>query len=83
MNITINERLVLPLQKRPVLKGYEEYDDLPDDAIVQAYSSEEIISEKVVALADRARNELRDLYDVWYLTELENMDLAALIQAHQ
>jgi hypothetical protein len=79
VDITINERLVLPLQKRPVLKGYEEYEDLPDDAIVQAYSLEEIISEKVVALADRARNEPRDLYDVWYLTELENMDLSALI----
>ena len=79
VDITIDERLVLPLQKRPVLKGYEEYEDLPDDAIVQAYSLEEIISEKVVALADRARNEPRDLYDVWYLTELEKMDLASLI----
>jgi len=74
VDITIDERLVLPLQKRPVLKGYEEYEDLPE-----VYSLEEIISEKVVALADRARNEPRDLYDVWYLTELENMNLSALI----
>lgn len=79
VDITIDERLVLPLQKRPVLKGYEEYEDLPDDATIQVYSLEEIISEKVVALADRARNEPRDLYDVWYLTELEKIDMSALI----
>lgn len=44
-----------------------------------AYSLEEILSEKVIALADRARNEPRDLYDVWYLTEQEGMDPAELI----
>ncbi|MEW6291026.1 MAG: nucleotidyl transferase AbiEii/AbiGii toxin family protein [Thermodesulfobacteriota bacterium] len=79
VDITIEERLVLPLKERPVLKGYEEYEDLPDDATILVYSLEEILTEKVVALADRARNEPRDLYDVWYLTELENMDLSALI----
>lgn len=79
MDITIDERLVLPLKERPVLKGYEEYDDLPDDAIILVYSLEEILAEKVVALVDRARNEPRDLYDVWYLTERENMDLSVLV----
>jgi len=79
VDITINERLVLPLQERLVLKGYEEYEDLPDDAAVLVYSLEEILSEKVVALTDRARNEPRDLYDVWYLTERENIDVSTLI----
>jgi len=79
VDITIDERFVLPLQEKPVLKGYEEYKDLPDDATIQVYSLDEILSEKVVALTDRARNEPRDLYDVWYLTERENMDVAALI----
>lgn len=79
MDITIDERLVLPLKERPVLKGYEEYADLPDDAIILVYSLEEILAEKVVALVDRARNEPRDLYDVWYLTERENMDLSVLV----
>lgn len=79
VDITIDERLVLPLQERQVLKGYEEYADLPKDATILVYSLEEILAEKVVALADRARNEPRDLYDVWYLTDRENMDLAALI----
>lgn len=42
-------------------------------------SLKEILSEKVVALVDRARNEPRDLYDVWYLIEQENMVLSGLI----
>lgn len=79
VDITIEERLVLQLKERPVLKGYEEYADLPDDAIILVYSLEEILTEKVVALVDRARNEPRDLYDVWYLTERENMDLSLLV----
>ena len=79
VDITIDERFVLPLRKRPVLKGYEEYEDLPADATIQVYSMEEIMSEKVVALTDRARNEPRDLYDVWYLTERENLDVSTLI----
>ncbi len=78
VDITISERLVRPLQNRPVLKGYKEYEDLPEDAVIQVYSLEEILSEKVAALTDRARNEPRDLYDIWYLIEQEQMDLAAI-----
>ena len=58
--------------------GYDEYDDLPDGANVRAYSPEEIAAEKVVALGDRARNEPRDLYDIWYLTGEGRVDLAHL-----
>jgi predicted nucleotidyltransferase component of viral defense system len=32
----------------------------------------------IVALTDRARNEPRDLYDVWYLTSEGHVDLAML-----
>lgn len=79
VDITIDERFVLPLQKKRVLKGYQEYEDLPEDTAIQVYSLEEILSEKVVALTDRARNEPRDLYDVWYLTEREKMTISLLI----
>lgn len=79
VDITINERLVLPLQERPVLKGYEEYADLPEGSTILVYSLEEILAEKVVALVDRSRNEPRDLYDIWYLTVRQKMDLVALI----
>ena len=79
VDITIEERIVLPLWEKPVLRGYREYEDLPEDATIMVYSLDEILIEKVVALTDRARNEPRDLYDLWYLTEMENVDLSTLI----
>ncbi len=78
VDITINERFVCPLQERPIVRGYEEYVDLPEDSPVRVYSLDEIAVEKVVALTDRARNEPRDLYDVWYLTSEGHVDLAML-----
>lgn len=75
VDVTIRERLVLPLVERAVVRGYEEYEDLPEGATVRVYSLEEIAVEKVVALGDRARNEPRDLYDIWYLTTEGHVDL--------
>ncbi len=79
VDITINERIVMPIQELPVLKGYDEYADLPGNANIQVYALEEILVEKIVAVTDFARNEPRDLYDVWYLMAVEKMDLTALI----
>ncbi|MEK7403749.1 MAG: nucleotidyl transferase AbiEii/AbiGii toxin family protein [Acidobacteriota bacterium] len=81
VDITIRERLVFPLEDRPVLRGYEEFADLPEGRVVQAYSLNEIMSEKVVALVDRARNEPRDLYDLWYLILRGKTELASLAPA--
>ncbi len=78
VDITINERLVLPVEDRAVLRGYEEYADLIEDSQIRVYSLDEICVEKVVALTDRARNEPRDLYDLWYLTSEAHVDLAML-----
>jgi len=77
VDVTLREAVVKPLQNRPVIRAYVEYDDLPDDALVQVYSLEEIAIEKVVALGDRARNEPRDLYDLWHLTR-KDIDLFVL-----
>jgi hypothetical protein len=67
------------LEDRPILSGYEEYRDLPEDATFQAYSLSEVAVEKTVALLDRARNEPRDLYDLWFLTSGGHVDLAGLM----
>lgn len=67
VDVTIREKIVFPIKKCPVLRGYNEYADLPDGARLRVYSLEEIAVEKAVALLDRARNEPRDLYDAWYL----------------
>jgi predicted nucleotidyltransferase component of viral defense system len=81
VDITIREQLVFPLEARPVLRAHEEFADLPEGRIVQAYSLTEIATEKVVALADSARNEPRDLYDLWHLISREGMDLSHLVPA--
>jgi hypothetical protein len=41
--------------------------DVPEGRLVRVYSLQEIATEKILALADRARNEPRDLYDLWFL----------------
>jgi uncharacterized protein len=81
VDITIREQLVYPLQRRPVLRGYEEFTDLPAGQPLEVYSLEEIAAEKTIALADRARNEPRDLYDLWYLTSNAQIELASQVDA--
>ena len=78
VDITLHEQLVYPLQNRPVLRGYEEFTDLPEERLLSVYSLEEIATEKTLALADKARNEPRDLYDLWHLTSNEGIELGAL-----
>lgn len=80
-DITIRERVVLPLEERPVLRGYDEYRDLPEDARVRVYSLDEAAVEKTVALLDRARNEPRDLYDLWFLTASGHVRLPDLLDS--
>ncbi len=78
VDVTVRESLAFPLIDRPVLRGYEEFADLPDDRHIRAYSLEEIATEKTLALADRARNEPRDLFDLWHLTLGEGINLGPL-----
>src|SRR5262245_31147617 len=81
VDVTIKEEVVFALESRRVLRAYEEYQDLPEDAEVLTYSLGEIASEKVVALLDPARNEPRDLYDIWFLTSNGYVDLRDLTHA--
>jgi hypothetical protein len=74
VDITINELVVFPLAERVILRGYEEFSDLPENRSLLVYSLEEIATEKTLALADPARNEPRDLYDLWQLTSNEGMN---------
>ena len=78
VDVTIREQLIHPLEERAILRGYEEFADLPENRLVRVYSLEEIATEKTLALADRARNEPRDLYDLWHLTSSEGIELAPL-----
>ena len=81
VDVTLREKLAFPLLERAVLRGYEEYTDLPADRHIRVYSLEEIATEKTLALSDRARNEPRDLFDLWHLTSGERVDLRPLAGA--
>jgi hypothetical protein len=81
VDITIRERIVFPIATLPVLKAYAEYRDLPTDAAIGVYSLNEIAVEKIVALFDPARNEPRDLYDLWHLSGNRLVKPAELIEA--
>lgn len=81
VDITIRERIVFPIGSSPILRAYQEYEDLPEDARIGVYSINEIVTEKIVALLDPARNEPRDLYDLWYLTANKYVDLTDVTEA--
>ena len=76
VDVTIDEKICFPLVDRQILRQYERFDDLPEGPTVRSYSLEEIVVEKIVALSDRARNEPRDLYDLWYLLDHQDYWLA-------
>jgi predicted nucleotidyltransferase component of viral defense system len=81
VDITLSEHLAFPIEGRPVLRGYEEFSDFPEDRVIQVYSLQEIAAEKIIALADRARNEPRDLYDLWHLTTNHGIEVDDLVDA--
>jgi predicted nucleotidyltransferase component of viral defense system len=67
VDITIRELMCQQIEHRPLLREYEEYEDL-EEVQIPVYGVEEVAAEKLMALIDRARNEPRDLYDLWYLS---------------
>jgi uncharacterized protein len=78
VDITITEVLCFPLQDRTIQRIYDKFDDLPEGPEVKVYAIEEIAVEKLLALSDRARNEPRDLYDLWYLFNATNLRVAEM-----
>jgi predicted nucleotidyltransferase component of viral defense system len=79
VDITVSEILVFPVEQLPVLRTYPEFEDVPEDRQISVYSLNEIATEKIVALQDKARNEPRDLYDLWFLTSHAGVDIGPLI----
>ena len=78
VDITINEVLCFPLQDRPIQRTYDGFDDLPEGPTVKVYAIKEIAVEKLLALSDLARNEPRDLYDLWYLFDSADLRIAEM-----
>jgi len=78
VDITIREAIAYPIVQRPVLRSYPEFEDVPEGGEIAVYSLDEIAAEKTIALADAARTEPRDLYDLWYLTAEVGVELRNL-----
>jgi predicted nucleotidyltransferase component of viral defense system len=81
VDITITEKIIFSVKEKAVLREYEEYSDLPENVLINSYALNEIATEKIVALLDIARNEPRDLYDLWYLTANKYVDIGELLDA--
>jgi hypothetical protein len=79
VDITISEIVLFPVEQKEILRAYEEFNDIPEGRAVAVYSLNEIAAEKIVALGDRARNEPRDLYDLWFLTAHAGVELQPLL----
>lgn len=70
IDITRGEIIETEVVEKPIFRAYS---DLEDDFKLRCYSLSEILIEKMAALM--GRSEPRDLYDFWYLTEVEQMDV--------
>jgi predicted nucleotidyltransferase component of viral defense system len=69
VDITYNEIIINEIQSLPM---FNEYDDLMNiETVLKVYSLKEVFIEKLCALIDRTQP--RDLYDLWYLLENQNI----------
>jgi predicted nucleotidyltransferase component of viral defense system len=70
IDITRGEILETAFEIKPIFRTYS---DLEEEFQLQCYSLAEVLIEKMTALM--GRTEPRDLYDFWYLTEIEKIDI--------
>jgi len=78
VDITIKEKGCFDLVEVPILKSYQLYADIPENRTIKVYDLREIAVEKLAALTDKARNEPRDLYDLWYLITYADLSFEPL-----
>jgi len=74
IDITRGEVLETGFENKSIFRNYS---DLEEDFSLQCYSLSEVLIEKMTALM--GRTEPRDLYDFWYLTEVEKINLGEYI----
>jgi uncharacterized protein len=79
VDISFSETILQPIEDLPIIKTYDEYSDFLDEATIQVYSLNEVVIEKVCALNSPSRNEPRDLYDIYYLTEHHGIEIDFLV----
>ncbi len=68
IDITRGEVLETAVERRSIFRNYS---DLENEFFLKCYSLDEVLIEKMTALMGRM--EPRDLYDFWFLTEIEGL----------
>lgn len=71
IDITRGEVLETEVENKSIFRSYS---DLEEEFSLKCYSLAEVLIEKMAALM--GRTEPRDLYDFWYLTEIERIEVA-------
>ncbi len=71
VDISQNEKIYFVGQQQNIQSDYS--DSLDEGINIHCYSLAEVIAEKMRTLMERTTP--RDLYDLWYLLEVENMDI--------
>ena len=69
VDISPNEHFCYSVEKQVMFRSYS---DIPE-VILNCYSLSEILTEKLRSLISRSQP--RDYYDLWYLCEIEGMDI--------
>jgi len=55
VDVTLRELILYPLESRAILRGYEEFADLPENRLVQVYPLNEIATESLSFAASLRR----------------------------
>ena len=78
IDITRGEILETEIEIKTIFRNYS---DLEEEFNLKCYSLAEVLIEKMAALM--GRTEPRDLYDFWYLTEIERLDISEYLVEFQ
>ncbi|GHT30675.1 hypothetical protein AGMMS49574_10910 [Bacteroidia bacterium] len=73
VDISKDELLLFDLETKPLFPTYSDH----IDSQVKCYSLPEVITEKLRSLL--SRQQPRDLYDLWYLSEIEGLEMSDYI----
>ncbi|MCK4643334.1 nucleotidyl transferase AbiEii/AbiGii toxin family protein [bacterium] len=79
IDFTVDEKIIYPTVVRK-LNTYSQYSDVPANVGLNVYPLEEIFIEKYLCIMNKARNEPRDIYDLWYLIVNAKIEPALLIR---
>jgi predicted nucleotidyltransferase component of viral defense system len=77
VDISKDELLLFDLETKPLFSTYSDH----IDSFVKCYSLSEVMTEKLRSLL--SRQQARDFYDLWYLSEVEEMEMSDYISEYK